>query len=697
MKFSLFISLLITLSLFTGCGGGGKDGPTDSGPDFNVNVSSDDCRDSMENVFDKPDFYEDELFSAINFGDAACAKKAIEDGKLNVNIPYKENIIQDEKLPIWKAVERSSLFFAKNKTGAFSVLKVLKEAGAEMNVYNDDNESLLLYVLKHSEPIDHESAVNYLIGVNAVDLSHQDRSNRNALYYILDLKNESILNAFVEEKDRVDINRTGSVRSSSLLQAINNDWERAGLILIDSGALVMSAVVDGNTALHRAVSKSYIKLTKAIGDKMTMDQINMQNSNGKTALHQAVSSRFEAGTKYLIDKGADVNLLDSSGDAVVHSIIGSSFTDTLVKDIINKTSTENLNSNGSRISPLAKSLEQNKIGLFNHILSKPMEISTLSEALFYAQDTATAEKLLSEGAELNTTKGNGHSVASQALIRNEASLFDFYTSQPSFDFTWEDVSSGKNLLHIATEQNKIDVMTNLLDHIDPNKLDKYDQTALFYVKSLTAVDKLIQKDVEINAINRGAKHNAFYNFLLEYPQATGINNYLAVLNRLIESGADTNIIGSNQSPVYFIVFDKNTPLADSFRMELIQMLLATNLDLSLNDIDGDTVLFKTNDFEIVKTLVVDGSRLNKADVNAFNNQGVTVKLHFEEELRKAEVSRLNLQTIIAELNEQLETAGEESELGQEILRRLTEYKIDLDNNSIRVSNITQIIELIDSI
>ena len=78
----LFVmSFVVILSACSG--GGGEADPikdiviTDpTGPDFTVKIDPHKCINSFRNPFGKPDYFEEELASAIRSGDAACAKKS---------------------------------------------------------------------------------------------------------------------------------------------------------------------------------------------------------------------------------------------------------------------------------------------------------------------------------------------------------------------------------------------------------------------------------------------------------------------------------------------------------------------------------------------------------------------------------------------------------------------------------------------
>lgn len=88
-------------------------------------------------------------------------------------------------------------------------------------------------------------------------------------------------------------------------------------MLLAKGATPASKLRDGIKLLHIAIgSRSLPVLKKILELKET--NVNAQTKRGSTALHSAAGAHWKEGCALLLEKGADPNLMNSSGEAPLH-------------------------------------------------------------------------------------------------------------------------------------------------------------------------------------------------------------------------------------------------------------------------------------------------------------------------------------------------------------------------------------------
>ncbi|XP_028417938.1 uncharacterized protein LOC114542630, partial [Dendronephthya gigantea] len=92
--------------------------------------------------------------------------------------------------------------------------------------------------------------------------------------------------------------------------------------LVEKGADVKGKNTDGRTLLHTAVAKGKPEIVKYLVEKgAAVNAINSKNANGLTVLHSAVANGKPEIVKYLVENGADVNSTDIHGRTVLHSAV----------------------------------------------------------------------------------------------------------------------------------------------------------------------------------------------------------------------------------------------------------------------------------------------------------------------------------------------------------------------------------------
>merc|ERR1712046_5290 len=90
------------------------------------------------------------------------------------------------------------------------------------------------------------------------------------------------------------------------------DWEQKAILLVKNGKLSeLEEALDEDVPVDTAVEQGNKRITKFLMRRGA--KINLQNLNGNTILHYAYEYNFEELAEYLKEKGADVGLLNADG------------------------------------------------------------------------------------------------------------------------------------------------------------------------------------------------------------------------------------------------------------------------------------------------------------------------------------------------------------------------------------------------
>lgn len=145
------------------------------------------------------------------------------------------------------------------------------------------------------------------------------RLGRNALHVASDTKSADLVQHILEESLFENIDVMDVEGNTALHIAVSRNSLECTRLLLESGADPNAQNNQGNTALHLAVSTNSLKCTHLLLHSGA--DPNVQNNQKASALHIAARLGHEGPMKLLLDKGADPNLTDQDLNVPLHLVI----------------------------------------------------------------------------------------------------------------------------------------------------------------------------------------------------------------------------------------------------------------------------------------------------------------------------------------------------------------------------------------
>ena len=230
---------------------------------------------------------------------------------------------------------RSPLHLA-SCSGALEVVKMLVEAGAGVNVTDDDGDTCLILAAYHG----HTETVRYLVGLPEVDVNHCDIDNETALGFAAKNGHTKVVRVLIDagaDIDTKDINTFSPLHLASCSGTLEvvKMLVRAGAgvnVTDDYGRSLISAAfcghteivrylvclpeadvnhcdIDNETALHWAANNGHTEVVRVLIDA----EIEARNNDAFSPLHLASCSGALEVVKMLVEAGAGVNVTDNDG------------------------------------------------------------------------------------------------------------------------------------------------------------------------------------------------------------------------------------------------------------------------------------------------------------------------------------------------------------------------------------------------
>ncbi|MFP3016488.1 MAG: ankyrin repeat domain-containing protein [Wolbachia sp.] len=379
-------------------------------------------------------------------------------GKVKDNIRRGANVNAQSRLG-W-----ASVFWAIQKNN-LNIVKLLVNNGADINA--KDNESWM--PLHWAVQLGSLDVVKYLVerGANINALTADGRTSlelavqKNCVDTIEFLKkaqldlDKGLLTAVQDG----DLNKVESLanRGASLDTKDNNDWTLLHFaassnkfdivkFLLDKNANIKAKDVYGNTPLHVAAQyDSKLEIVEFLLDK-NASGINDVNNNGSTPLHVATQGNKPSTVKFLLNKGASIQ----------------------VKDKHNRTPLGLADQEG--YTNIAQMIEQRQSDLDEELLTAVQD-----------GDLDKVKSLVSQNANVNTTDMYSWTPLHWAAFKDRLEIAKFLIEKNA-DIDAEDKGPyGKKPIHVAAENNSKDIIELFLSKgVGINDTDKQGYTPLHY-------------------------------------------------------------------------------------------------------------------------------------------------------------------------------------------------------------------------
>ncbi|MEN9471354.1 MAG: hypothetical protein RL214_710 [Pseudomonadota bacterium] len=199
--------------------------------------------------------------------------------------PIEEKNFQQDPTKKWLYL------FKEKKISEQQVLELL-EAGADVNVADENGRTALHYAIKSAD----KTVVERLVE-NKIDVNVADQEGKTALHYAI-----------------------------MFILTDRFSFSEIAKLLIESKTDINLVDKEGKTALHYAV----ICMNKAVVESLIKNKakVNAVDNEGRTALHHAAIHRNIQIVERLIKNGADVNALDNEGKSALYRVVRFNRTET---------------------------------------------------------------------------------------------------------------------------------------------------------------------------------------------------------------------------------------------------------------------------------------------------------------------------------------------------------------------------------
>jgi ankyrin repeat protein len=214
-----------------------------------------------------------------------------------INAGANVNIANDDS--------ETPLLYAASK-GLNTLVKILIEAGAEVNKTNKDGDTPLYWAAVNG----HKDAIEVLLNAGA-DVNQVNRSSNTPLVMAAQDGREDIVKLLL--KAGANVNQANVLGITPLSIAARKGHKNTIEILLNAGADVNKAPKDGMTPLWWAVhwcdkNKGILELLLKAGA-----DVNRAPNDAETPLTLAISRGYEDIVKLLLNAGADMTQADNDG------------------------------------------------------------------------------------------------------------------------------------------------------------------------------------------------------------------------------------------------------------------------------------------------------------------------------------------------------------------------------------------------
>jgi uncharacterized protein len=246
--------------------------------------------------------------------------------------------------------EQNTALHLAQKAGHRKMVKFLLANGADVNAKNFQGRTILHNVVSSKN----RSLVKFLLKQKDIKINIQDQEGNTALHRAIQERNikmvkillrngvdthiknvdgdtpwhcaiiansKEIAEVLLKRGGTKIVETTNKSGETALHLAIKYGYLSMAQWLLENGANINAKDVQGNTALHYAISLGREDLIKLLLQQKEL-QINARNNLANTALHCAVMQARTSIVSLLLENNADVSIKNSNGQTVMNFLLG---------------------------------------------------------------------------------------------------------------------------------------------------------------------------------------------------------------------------------------------------------------------------------------------------------------------------------------------------------------------------------------
>ena len=475
---------------------------------------------------------------------------------------------------------------------------VKNEENAKEKIDDKRKCAPLLHAVAHNR-ID---IVKLLVESN-VNIHATNRVGANAVHYSVLLKDSAIMEYFLGNKDKPNIDAQDNNGFTPLHAAALCGKKKILASLLHSGANINAKNKDGMTALHYAAGKGLVEIIRSL--LANNAEVSIQSIEKFTAADLAAQNGHMESLKLLLDHQPEAYATLKTGSTLLHNAVKGKTSKEVINFLLEKGMEINQQDSDQR-TPLYYANDPLPVSI---LLEKGAEIdhqdSVQDTPLHFAIDEGAIEKiflLLENGANYNLKNAEGDTAFDLLHAEDVLEIFERAYKTPllpkrsnilvnllKFMLTEELKEQLRKTLNLIKEPERVllaqSIQENIVDRYLPAiaKLNDYDITTFFL-------------NCSRKTLSRGANGKTVWEVAAE-------ENYLESLRAFLNHPAFKNIKPSFQ--FYFM-----SSFMQAGNIEAIRMLLDTGVNLNpFCEKKGLPLLHKAialeakNRYEIVKLLL----------------------------------------------------------------------------------------------
>ncbi|MBC8276917.1 MAG: ankyrin repeat domain-containing protein [FCB group bacterium] len=251
--------------------------------------------------------------------------------------------------------------------------------------------------------------------------------------------------------------------------AYNNRLDVAAYLIdekkFDINVLKVGIRGSHSTPMHGAAAYGHPEMVKYLIDKGA--DVNIANDFGFTPILGAASGGKVECMQYLVEAGADINMKLPQGESLIHLAAQSGNLD-MVKMLVDNGADINQRTDYGRI-PLINALYSEQLEAIKYLVEHGANLNnrnenngTVMHAAMYRDSIKVVEYLIKKGAPVDEADNNGNRPINIALSRGKADLVALLADAGA-DINIGSAHTGETLLHVASAKGLSDLVETLIE------------------------------------------------------------------------------------------------------------------------------------------------------------------------------------------------------------------------------------------
>ncbi|XP_071086322.1 ankyrin-3-like, partial [Haliotis cracherodii] len=565
------------------------------------------------------------LHQACRGGDVETVEIVLAQNKLDINRRNKNG-----ETPVMMAA----------RAGHGELVDFLVKKGADMSIVNNDGDNILHQACKGGDmetvkkvlaqnkldinrrsknretPVmmaasaGHGELVDFLVNTGA-DMSLVNTGGDNILHQACRVGDEETVRRVIAQS-KLDINSRSKNSETPVMIAAKAGYVKLVVFLMKKRADMSLANKCGENILHQACRGGDIETVREVLAQDKLD-INSSSKNGETPVMMAARAGYVELVDFLVKKGADMSLVNSGGDNILHQACRGGDIET-VKTVLaqDKLDINSRSKNGE--TPVMMAARAGYVELVDLLVKKGGDMSLVNNSgdniLHQAcrgGDEGTVKRVLAQDkVDINSRDKRGWTPVVVAALARHGELVDFLVKKGA-DMSSVN-NSGDNILHQACSGGDVEIVKRILalEKVDINSRDQNGETPVMMAARdghVQLVEVLVKKGADMSLVNNGGD-----NILHQACKGGDIETVKEVL---AQDKLDINSRGKTGQ----------TPVMKAARAGY-GGLVKKGADMTLVNNDGDDILHQScrgGDVETVKIVLAQ----NKLRINSRAKNGWT--------------------------------------------------------------------------